>query len=147
MLSTAVPGESCWLLTPGSPLPHSHPQSPHPVAPGGDCGGFPPLSTSPGHSGPQRQVQMSHNTGILWTGSVISDLCGYTVSPQSFGLQGGVSLGSFLFEHILWTKSYVYGEERAFPCPPPQMETRRCSYQEIPSQQDMLMALWALPPP
>ena len=56
--STVVPGESCCLLIPGCPFPHSHPQSPHPVAPGGDCGGFPPLSTCSGHSGPQREFQM-----------------------------------------------------------------------------------------
>ena len=83
--TTVVPGESCCLLTPGYSLPLSNPQGPQPVAPGGDCGDAPPLRTCPGHSRACRRFQMSHNTGILWPGSVISGLPGYTVSSKSFG--------------------------------------------------------------
>ena len=73
---------------------------------------------------------------MLWTASVISD------SPELW-VTGWSVLGSFLLESILWTKSYVYGEDRAFSCPPPKAELY---YQEVSSQQDMLMALWAVPP-
>lgn len=83
---------------------------------------FPPLCTCLVTPGPQRQFRMSRNTGILWTGSVISGLRGYTESPRTLG-DRVVILGSFLLEHILWTKSYVYGEDRAFSCLPPQMES------------------------
>ena len=83
--STVVPGESCCLLTPGCPLPYSHSQGPHPAAPGGDCGGFPPLSTSPGHSRARRQFQMSHNSGILWTGSRFQDFMATQCLPRALG--------------------------------------------------------------
>lgn len=76
---------------------------------------------------------------MLWTASVISD------SPELW-VTGWSVLGSFLLESILWTKSYVYGEDRAFSCPPPKAESRCLYYQEVSSQQDMLMALWAVPP-